>query len=246
MVSILVLTGVAFLLFNAVPAFSFQTGYGEITPRTAAGQGFCIIYCLVGIPLALAALKATGDLLSYGFCHLIKFWEKKVLGHTIVKNLETKCAVIAFTVMIVYLGLASVVAMFVDNIGLVQSIYSSFITFTTIGFGDYIPFSRLRIQAINAGDHGAILITVGSVFATFISIFGLGIVSSVLNSLLSAIYANRKKKHCKQNKVDKYQRNLEKMKNDFLERESNQDLLLCLRENKSNKANNIRFRRISV
>lgn len=228
------------------PIISFTTGYGEITPTTPAGQGFCILFCLIGIPLALAALKATGELLSFGFCRVIQLWERVIIGNTVVKNLETKCAVVAFIVMLLYLALTSVVSMFVDKTGVVESFYSSFITFTTIGFGDYIPFSKVRKKAIDAGEQGTVLVTVGSAFATIISIFGLGIVSSVLNSLLSAIYVNRKKKrrkyYCLKNKP---RRNEDSLDVNLHERENKHFLSFCLQERKI-KASNFPSRRNSV
>ena len=174
--------------------FVYSTGYGEITPVTPAGQLLCILFCLIGIPLSLAALKPTGELLSLGYCRLIQLWEKAAFGHAVIKNLETKCAIVSFIVMLLYLVFFAAVLILMDDLGFVESLYTSFLTYSTIGFGDYIPLDNIRKQATSYGDHGAIVVTLASILATFPGLLGLGIVSGVFNSLLSAIYANRKRK----------------------------------------------------
>ena len=42
------------------------SGYGSITPKTRLGQGETIIFCTIGIPMTMPAMKSLGELLAIG------------------------------------------------------------------------------------------------------------------------------------------------------------------------------------
>ncbi|EDO38101.1 predicted protein, partial [Nematostella vectensis] len=114
------------------------SGYGNLTPKTEAGQIFSIFYGLFGIPLTLMMLRAMGLFYNYYIKKLIILIETKCLKRTEVKGLEGKVCLGDITVAIIYLFLASAVSCVQHNWTLTQSMYAWFITMTTVGFGDLI------------------------------------------------------------------------------------------------------------
>ena len=52
--------------------FTFS-GYGNISPKTIAGQMFCIMYALIGIPLLLVFMAKIGDAMAVGVRWVYRF-----------------------------------------------------------------------------------------------------------------------------------------------------------------------------
>lgn len=56
-----------FLFRSAGPVAVASSGYGNLTPRTAAGKLATVLYALVGIPLMLLYMANVGDILATSF-----------------------------------------------------------------------------------------------------------------------------------------------------------------------------------
>ena len=110
---------------------------------------------------------------------MITRFERKVLKTKDVRNVEIKCAMLAFTVMATFLSLCAAMQVIVEKWTFVDAIYAWFITYSTIGFGDYIPFDNV----VSRQDDNGISAAAFHVLGTFPTIFGLGIVASVMNAL---------------------------------------------------------------
>ena len=123
----------------------FPLGYGNITPKTPRGQLFTVAYALAGIPLTILALKSVGQLVNIVLKDINRPVHK--LLHTIhcderVCNflesgnvcINVVCCVLTWTIV------AAISAHLEPERGLVQVIYSIFVTYSTVGFGDIIPF----------------------------------------------------------------------------------------------------------
>lgn len=107
-------------------------GYGHSTPRTVAGKCFCILYSLIGIPIALIMFQSVGERLN----SLIAFLLGKIKRRLKFKNqdvglIDLITVETALTLTITYI--ASYVFMKNENWSYFDSIYYCFITLTTIG-----------------------------------------------------------------------------------------------------------------
>ena len=180
------------------------SGYGWVTPQTATGQILCIFVSLLGIPITLLAFKSIGELIAKWVNAIVTKFEKKILKRLEPKHMKTKGAVILFSTMISLIAIYSVLLMNHTDWTIVEGVYFWFITFTTIGFGDYVagrPQLRITKLSLNSSVHQesheslneeqtTLAIFLGFFF-TFYDIFTLCIVSSVLNAIMAVIEERR-------------------------------------------------------
>ncbi|XP_065059650.1 two pore potassium channel protein sup-9-like [Rhopilema esculentum] len=133
-------------------------GYGNITPKTTAGQAFCLVFAIIGIPIACLALKSLGEritvtLISFTrWIHTIVYKDRQR-----VNSVHLKVTIFTFFVTLAaILLLAGMAKLKRDEWTYFECIYFAIITFTTIGFGDYIPvyednFSEFDIVSLTLG-----------------------------------------------------------------------------------------------
>ena len=157
----------------------FLAGYGHLTPVTTYGKLFCIVFCLFGIPVCLLTLKTAGELISRFLTCVVTRFERKVLKNKDVRHVEIKCTMLAVTVMALYLSLSAAVQVIWEKWSFLDAFYAWFVAFSTIGFGDYIPFDSV----VPRKDKHGITAAIFHVVATFPALFGLAIVASVMNSV---------------------------------------------------------------
>ncbi|XP_014670013.1 PREDICTED: potassium channel subfamily K member 17-like isoform X2 [Priapulus caudatus] len=155
-------------------------GYGHLSPGTFAGQLFCILYALVGIPLTGVFLAGVGDKLARGF-HFLN--DKSFLS-----QYDGRCAkvvkgsVIAFFCIWIFFLLPAFMFKFYEGWTFFEGVYYSFITLSTIGFGDYVAgYGSITGLAFSPG-YKLLLVTW--------IIFGLAFLSLVIN-LLADIMRSR-------------------------------------------------------
>ena len=193
-----VLPGKTFVIFCLL---FFFLGYGYITPQTSDGQLLCIFVCLMGIPLSLLTLKSLGQLVAHRIRTAVATFERKVLNRQDVKHVKTKSAVILFFIMVSSIIVYSRLLMRSQNWTFVQGVYFCFVSFSTIGFGDFfvsanqpIPLKQLVVKSSNASkiylvnsSKGAALKGARCILYALLVMLALCIVSSVLNSVMAAI-----------------------------------------------------------
>ncbi|KAK3877621.1 hypothetical protein Pcinc_017656 [Petrolisthes cinctipes] len=141
-------------------------GYGHISPKTNSGRITCILYSVVGIPLLLVFLANIGEFLATSFRYIYsrlccrwcrvrrRFTEmkkgKKVQKKSLWKDdvgeekfMPTSKVQVPITVnlcvIFVYLLAGGVLFSWWEGWRQIQSVYFTFITLTTIGFGDLVP-----------------------------------------------------------------------------------------------------------
>lgn len=86
---------------------------------------------------------------------------------------------LAFSVMVIYISLCAAMQVIWEQWTFIDAVYAWFIAYSTVGFGDYIPFNNV----VSRQDKHGITAAIFHVSATFPALFGLGIVASVINAL---------------------------------------------------------------
>lgn len=160
--------------------FAFETlttiGYGAITPSTEAGQGLCIAFALLGIPVTILAFQAVGELIRRGISAIIAKTDKHCFNRK-PSNIEAKTIVVTCVLVIVMLVSGAGLQMLLEDRSFVAGLYFWFVTLATIGYGDYLPgeYSALSLK-----------VTISLIWTTL----GFCVVSSVLNAI-AAFLAKR-------------------------------------------------------
>ncbi|XP_052088239.1 potassium channel subfamily K member 2-like isoform X1 [Mytilus californianus] len=123
-------------IFFVVTAIT-TIGYGNQTPATKGGQAFIVIYALIGIPvtgLMLAGLaEKIKKLNSYFTNKTIPYLEKYTKTEKGLKYFS-----IYFTICCLLILIPSAIISAIEGWAYGEAIYYSVITFTTIGFGDFV------------------------------------------------------------------------------------------------------------
>ena len=165
-------------------------GFGNITPKTQLGQGATVIFCLLGIPITMLALKSTGELLASSISFLVVKTETKLLKKAEAKHVQMKTFFVACLSIVILHVLASVSTIYLEKWSFLEGLYAWFITFTTIGFGDYVYMDSLRRKVDHGETSKARLVYNGILFA-LPYIVGLSLVSCILSIVLRPIYTVR-------------------------------------------------------
>uniref|UniRef100_H3C1R8 Potassium channel, subfamily K, member 5a n=1 Tax=Tetraodon nigroviridis TaxID=99883 RepID=H3C1R8_TETNG len=111
-------------------------GYGNIAPKTSGGRVFCIFYGLFGVPLCLTWISELGKFFGGRAKHLGLFLTKK--GISLRKAQFTCTAIFLLWGVLIHLVLPPFVFMSQEGWTYIEGFYFSFVTLTTIGFGDLV------------------------------------------------------------------------------------------------------------
>lgn len=171
-------------------------GYGNITPQTPAGKILCIFISLLGIPITLLTLKSIGELISRRVKVIVTKFEKKILKRSEPKRVQTKSAMILVALMIVLMVECALFVTHSLDWTFIEGLYFWFITFTTIGFGDYVisnidvpSYNKLtfNISSHQENKDESVDLHIDNILNMLNCLIGLCIVSSVLNSIMASI-----------------------------------------------------------
>ncbi|XP_050731691.1 uncharacterized protein LOC127006181 isoform X2 [Eriocheir sinensis] len=112
-------------------------GFGHMAPKTAWGKITCILYAFIGVPLNGLVIASLADI----FSNKVINWDVRQWAARYKSWVTVLVDSILFLVpgCVVFLVLPSFVVMEVeDDWTYLDSFYFSFITLTTIGFGDHV------------------------------------------------------------------------------------------------------------
>lgn len=119
-------------------------GYGNVAPKTERGRVFCILYGLCGIPLCLVWISQLGSFFGDRARRLSQVLIRKGIS---VKKVQFTCtACFLLWGLIVHLVIPPFVFMSMEEWTYLEGLYFSFITLTTVGFGDYVAGVNPDIQ----------------------------------------------------------------------------------------------------
>uniref|UniRef100_UPI0001CF1345 potassium channel, subfamily K, member 7 n=1 Tax=Danio rerio TaxID=7955 RepID=UPI0001CF1345 len=134
-----------------VITFLTTTGYGTTVPLSDEGRVFCVVYCLVGIPLTMLLLSCLTHALLPRVTHtpiqnLQLFWGLS-RSHAALLH----CSILGFcTAALFFLLPAAALCLLEDDWTYLESLYFCFISLSTTGLGDYLP-GKIQNQAVRQG-----------------------------------------------------------------------------------------------
>ncbi|KAF4084310.1 hypothetical protein AMELA_G00127210 [Ameiurus melas] len=111
-------------------------GYGNIAPKTSTGRVFCIFYGLFGVPLCLTWISELGKFFGGRAKHLGQYLTKR--GISLRKAQFTCTAIFLVWGVLIHLVIPPFVFMSQEGWTYIEGLYFSFVTLTTIGFGDLV------------------------------------------------------------------------------------------------------------
>ena len=151
-----------------------MAGYGNLTPQTPSGQLFTIAYAIAGIPLTVLALKSIGELVNIALRTINRPLHIKL--HTIQCN-EDSCdflekgnlAINSVCLILTWIVASAISSNLSPERSIVGNVYSMFVTYSTVGFGDIIPFEEHKYVFM------------------MIALPGLSFMSSLINSIVAYV-----------------------------------------------------------
>lgn len=161
-------------------------GFGNITPKTRLGQGLTIIVCIIGIPITMLALKTTGEVLACCIRFAVVRTEALIFKKADPKHLKKKMFIVASVLLAVLIILASVASTFLDEWTFLEGLYVWFITFTTIGFGDYV-YLESTVRKVDHGDTSKVYLLIYGLLSVLPYLLGLSLMSCLLTCLVDSI-----------------------------------------------------------
>ncbi|XP_054637751.1 potassium channel subfamily K member 5-like [Dunckerocampus dactyliophorus] len=119
-------------------------GYGNVAPKTKGGRVFCILYGLCGIPLCLVWISTLGSFFGDRAKRLSQVLIRRDVP---VKRVQLICtALFLLWGLFVHLVIPPLVFMSMEGWSYLEGLYFSFITLTTVGFGDYVAGVNPNIE----------------------------------------------------------------------------------------------------
>uniref|UniRef100_A0A0R3RM91 Ion_trans_2 domain-containing protein n=1 Tax=Elaeophora elaphi TaxID=1147741 RepID=A0A0R3RM91_9BILA len=137
--------------FYNVIQFTFTTiatvGYGNIVPTTDASKLFCIFYTLVGVPLLFLSLTNIGQFIAEGYwIFLASLHRTQYIDAPDERRLPLSVVV---TLLLTHSIIGGLLFHFwIDQMPVIPAIYFSFVSITTIGYGDITPTPNNAFQAV--------------------------------------------------------------------------------------------------
>ncbi|XP_071327413.1 potassium channel subfamily K member 17 [Trachinotus anak] len=115
-------------------------GYGNISPRSTAGQIFCVFFALFGIPLNLVVLNRVGKYMLVIERNISDFLEGKTRRRKCTRFFVHLVSYLSGAVLFFIMPMT--VFQLHEGWTHSQAIYYCFITLSTIGFGDFVADSN--------------------------------------------------------------------------------------------------------
>ncbi|XP_043855248.1 potassium channel subfamily K member 17 [Dromiciops gliroides] len=111
-------------------------GYGNLSPQTMGARLFCIFFALLGIPLNLVLLNRLGRLMLSWVQHWAQWLAGAQKNQARARWFAGSCALLSG--LLLFFLLPPILFSYMEGWSYDEGFYYSFITLSTVGFGDYV------------------------------------------------------------------------------------------------------------
>ena len=118
--------------------------------------------------------------------HLVVKTETVVLKRAEPKHVKAKRVFVALALIVFQLVILSASTIYLENWSFLEGLYAWFITFTTIGFGDYVHMESLQ-REIDHGEVSSTRLYVYFALSFLPYVFGLSLLSCILSCLVDSL-----------------------------------------------------------
>ncbi|XP_066269124.1 potassium channel subfamily K member 16-like [Branchiostoma lanceolatum] len=121
-------------------------GYGHISPSSEAGRMFCVVYGFFGVPLTIAFLSLLGEGMGeiQERATVAAMRRVRRLGPDAVRRVIGGLLLALGSILFVFIPAA--VFSVCEGWSYVESLYYTFVTLSTIGFGDYVAGRQREME----------------------------------------------------------------------------------------------------
>lgn len=158
-----------FLCFS----IAYTTGWGYFVPTTKESKLFFLFYSGVSISICTVVLKTISQILLKIISYLLKRVEVCLFGASSGSHHSLKCFGISCILMIVFIIVTSSAYAHI-HLSTIDSIYSTFQTYTTIGFGD---LSNTVQKHFHSSDHFFF-----NIFLMIWNTIGMALLATIINA----------------------------------------------------------------
>ncbi|XP_068952700.1 LOW QUALITY PROTEIN: potassium channel subfamily K member 17-like [Petaurus breviceps papuanus] len=119
-----------------IPTFYCAPGYGNLSPQTMGARLFCIFFAFLGIPLNLVLLNRLGRLMLSWVQRWTHWLGEAQKNQARARWFAGSCAFLSGLLM--FFLLPPLLFSHMEGWSYEEGFYYSFITLSTVGFGDYV------------------------------------------------------------------------------------------------------------
>ncbi|KAK7506808.1 hypothetical protein BaRGS_00001659, partial [Batillaria attramentaria] len=125
-------------------------GFGHITPKTPLGRVMCMVYAVVGIPFMLLILAVAGEKMCQLFDKCMRCHDPRS-GSSVISKAQRRFIIFLQGVvgMVIFFVFPATTNALFEKWTVLEAVYYTFITFTTIGFGDLVAANPLNRDNYN-------------------------------------------------------------------------------------------------
>lgn len=157
-------------------------GFGHMSPSTAWGKIFCILYATVGVPLNGIVIATLADFFSAKVVNSrVRARAKRYQSSWLAVAADAICYLLPGFVIFLVIPAAILVAV-EEGWDYLDSFYYAFITLTTIGFGDYVSGRQ---------ETDYVLVWLYKIISFFWIIFGLGYIIVTITFIQKALKSKK-------------------------------------------------------
>ena len=112
-------------------------GYGDVVPKTDLGKIFVIIIASIAIPVHIMLIASMGCHLNALILRIRHFIRRKCFRLLEMPKKDLTNATIIAMLLLFWLAIGGLLASKIQSWSYVSGLYFAFVTFSTIGYGDF-------------------------------------------------------------------------------------------------------------